>query len=107
MKKRTPLSVLAATLAMGLAACSSTPKQWYLNGNSPEQFRADEQRCSQSAAAVAGAGMDGAAQISQQSNAYNYKAAGGASLLALMFTAGLAQDEMVSCLKKAGYTPAR
>jgi hypothetical protein len=52
------------------------------------------------------AGAQSAASISQQSNAYNYQAAAGASLAALWLSHDLSKTELVSCMKRAGYTPA-
>ena len=89
-----------------MAGCSTTPQRWYLHGKTNEEFQGDFLRCQQSASALMEAGAQGASSISGQSNAYNYKAAAGAGLAALLLSQDLTNSHLIACLRQAGYTPA-
>ncbi len=89
-----------------LSGCSAAPQRWYLHGRTNQQFQADYQQCQLAASGVMEAGSQSASSISQQSNAYNYQAAAGASLVALLLSHDLSKTELVNCMKRAGYTAA-
>ena len=89
-----------------LCGCSTAPQRWYLHGRTNQQFQADYQQCQLAASGLMEAGAQSAASISQQSNAYNYQAAAGASLAALWLSHDLSKTELVGCMRRAGYTPA-
>jgi hypothetical protein len=103
--RRIGVSALFCTAAL-TTGCSSVPQRWYLNGKSNEQFQGDYASCQQQAQLLMDAGSQSAMGISQQSNPANYKAAGTAGLMALALSLDISQAELLSCLKKLGYTPA-
>lgn len=97
-----PVVVLAL-----LVGCASTPTRWFLNGRSPDQFRADDEMCRRIAQQAVEQVAQAVMANQPQGNHYAQIGAGLANMGGLLFASASAETEHANCLRSRGYTPAK
>jgi hypothetical protein len=90
-----------------LAGCASAPSRWFLNGRSPDEFRADDRMCRQIAQQAVEQVAQAAMANQPQGNHYAQIGAGLANMGGLLFASASAEAEHANCLRSRGYTPAK